>query len=203
MDLQGVPRDDEPAENPWSLEALGRGKTPRTLTAAERVDEFVRLLKLLRSLCSTRNGFACERKLAESDIPPAISRGCLEFDAELFSCQFQDWLTMVNKQHELVKNKDFAMLADEIRRAELELSIAGASKSLDVVQQRLEMIALDRKKRFDILKEMVEEVCLREMNLYVDVVAPEPERTLLLSETSALGFLGLPLQMAGVPLPIG
>jgi hypothetical protein len=203
LDLQGLSRDDEPPVSPWSLQALLHGTTPSSLTVNQRLDEFVRQLKMLRMLCFTRNGFASEKKLSESDIPPSISKGCDEFDSRLFSCQFQDWFTMVNKQHELLQNKDFAALADEIRRAELELSIAGAAKSLDVVQQRLEMLALDRKKKFEILKEMVEEVCLREMNLYVKVVAPAPERTLLLSDTTALGFLGLPLIMAGESLPIG
>jgi hypothetical protein len=96
-------------------------------------------------------------------------------------------------------------LADQIRLAEMEMSIAVASdQQLGMVRKRLEIIATDRQKRFDILKEMVEEVCLREMNLHVCLQAPDPQRTMVLADTSsAKGFLGMPLQMAGEPLPVG
>ena len=95
-------------------------------------------------------------------------------------------------------------LAEDIRKAEMEMSLAGTTEQqLRVVQQRLEMIATDRQKRFDILKDMVEEVCLREMNLHVQVQAPDQQRTLILPQTSAVGLFGIPLQMVGEPLPVG
>jgi hypothetical protein len=54
-----------------------------------------------------------------------------------------------------------------------------------------------------VVKELVEEVCVREMNLYVTVLEPNPRQSLVLKETSAVGFLGIPLRMAGEPLPVG
>ena len=101
LDLQGIPRDDEPPVNPWSLAALLQGRTPQSLSPDQRVNELLRHLKILRALCSTRNAFASEKKWTESDIPVSISKGCSDFDAEMFLCQFHDWLGMVQKQHEL------------------------------------------------------------------------------------------------------
>ncbi|KAL3923421.1 MAG: hypothetical protein SGARI_006224 [Bacillariaceae sp.] len=71
------------------------------------------------------------------------------------------------------------------------MSIAGASPAaLSKVKERLATIQNDRQQRFDVLKEMVEEVCLREMNLFVDLTAPPPREALGLKGISAPGFLG-------------
>ena len=143
-------------------------------------------------------------KRAEVDIPSSIAKGCEEFDHELFSCHFQDWYAMVQRQHELTSQNDLDDLVEKIRRAEMQMSLASATnQSLEVVRLRLEVIASDRQKRWQVLQEMIEEVCLREMNLHVKVSAPDKEKTLALQPTSALGIFGLALQMAGEPLPIG
>jgi hypothetical protein len=186
-----------------NLLMVGQSTADADMSVEERLEDFLRQLQILGTLCKAKNSFDTEKR-SEVDMPSSIFKGCTELDDELFSCQFLDWYAIVQRQQELRSVKDFGELADEIRKAEMEVSIAGATQqSLSVVKQRLELIATDRQKRFEVLKEMVEEVCLREMNLHVQVNAPDPKRTLILPDTSAVGFLGIPLEMAGETLPVG
>ena len=194
LDLQGVSRDEEQPRHHSNA-----GKEANAVE--ELLERFVEQLQTLERLCDTRGAFRLEKKM-ELDIPSSIVRGWADF--ELFRCQFLDWHTMAQRQQELTRRTDFEELAESIRRAEMEMSIAVASdQSLEKVRQRLEIIATDREKRLKILQEMLEEVCLREMNLHVKVVAPDRQQLLALQSTSALGIFGLPLQMAGEFLPIG
>ena len=87
----------------------------------------------------------------------------------------------------------------------MKMSIASANQqSLETVRESLEILQGIKAERFHVLKEMVEEVCLREMNLYVSLTGPRPQQILELGETpSAPGLFGIPLQMAGESLPIG
>ena len=248
LDLQGVPRDDEAQfcdESSISkvLEAIrndsintesARGVDDNVLSVEDRLDELVRQLKQLSSLCKTRNAFMKTDRKMDAELPSSIVKGCNEFfDEDLFRCQILDWCYMVKRQQQKMQpqivgdendgreNKDeedsmrvpLHKLAEQIRRAEMEMSIAAApDKSLEVVKQRLEMIATDRQKRFDVMKELIEEICVREMNLYINLLAPDDDnininsrkqlQTLELAETSAIGFLGMPLEMAGEPLPV-
>ena len=245
LDLQGVPRDDEAqfCDEPSIskvLEAIrndsintegARGVDDNVLSVEDRLDELVRQLKQLSSLCKTRNAFIKTDKKMDIDVPSSIVKGCNElFDEELFRCQISDWCGMVQQQQqkmqqqahggenrcqEIKEGKDNTMvplhkLAEQIRRAEMEMSIAAApDKSLEVVKQRLEMIATDRQKRFDVMKELIEEICVREMNLFINIFAPDDVnnnntqlQSLELAKTSAIGFLGMPFEMAGEPLPI-
>jgi hypothetical protein len=186
-----------------NLLMAGKSIPDADMVVEERLEDFLLQLQILGTLCKTKNSFDTEKR-SELDLPSSVFKGCTEFDDELFSCQFLDWYQIVRRQQELRSFKDFGELADKIRKAEMEVSIAGATQqSLSVVKQRLELIANDRQKRFEVLKEMVEEVCLREMNLHVQLNAPDPQRTLILPDTSAVGFLGVPLEMAGETLPVG
>jgi hypothetical protein len=158
---------------------------------------------VLSKLVVTKNAFHTDRR-TDVDIPSSIVRGCTSFDNELFQCYFQDWYTLVKRQKELTSKTDFSQLAEKLRRAEMQMSLAVAPvESLEVVRQRVESIASDRAKRFEILNEMIHEVCLREMNLHVKVISPERTKPLLLRPTSALGIFGVPLQIRGESLPIG
>lgn len=170
-------------------------------------------------------------KNTELDIPATIVRGCTkQFDAELFRCRVLDWHTFVQRQHEILEQVEqqqhkeqqqqeqrgdpkmmtpdtelfFEELAENIRQAEIQMSLAGATpQSLEVVRQRLDLIHTDREKRFQVLKEIVEEVCLREMNLFVSVCNPSKTDALDLRATpSALGIFGRALQAAGEILPL-
>jgi preprotein translocase subunit YajC len=204
LDLQLIPRDDDSSETSTSPHF------PYLSTLEERVDQLVGFLTILSSLVKAKNAFATTKLsstgqsgLDTIDFSLPVENGCTEdFDPEMMKCQMLDWFTMVDRQHELQQaHKD---LPDEIRRAEMKMSIAGASaQSLKMVKERLAAIQLDRQHRFEILREMVEEVCLREMNLFVHLTQPASQERLELKNVSAPGFLGIPLEQAGESLPLG
>jgi hypothetical protein len=196
LDLQGVPRDeDNPSPGNKSEDDSDE------VTFEERVEYFLEQLKVLQTLCQTPRAFILEKR-GELDVPPTIAKDCAKFNFELWQAECEDWWMLVKKQQELAKG--FSTLSEEIRRAEMEMSMSAASPaSLTLIRQRLELVSQDRQKRFEVLKEMIEEVCLREMNWRVTLKAPEKYVPLELPSTSVLGLLGLPLRLAGEPLPIG
>ena len=208
MDLQNIPRDDEIPRN--DSDTITTNKDLKS-----SIDDFVGKLECLSNLVKRKNGFAIvkvnrsqqqqnqQQQDYAVDFPAAIIKGCTEsFDMELLQCQFLDWFAMVQRQH--VLQRDHGGLPDQIRQAEMAMSIAGAQEqSLKLVQERLEKMQSDRQLRFDVLKELLEDLCLREMNIYVNVTSPDPNQSLVLKQTSALGFLGVPLQLAGELLPLG
>ena len=200
LDLQGIPRDEERYPSSSTSYFVTEVNMDR------RLDIFIHQLRLLRELCcdSKRHAFFRSDKKAELDVPSSIARVCDEFDHELFRCHFEDWMVMVQRQHDLIRQNDFEELAELIRQAEIQMSLAAATnQSLDVVKLRLEAIESDREKRWEILKEILEDVCLREMNLRVEVLKPSKNKSLALQATSELGMFGLVLQMAGETLPLG
>ena len=192
-----MPRDEtssitSPSPVPTEMDTL----------SLQRLDTLVHNLQLLGSLIKNRNAFHTDKR-GDVDFPNSVAKGCTEeFDAELFHCRVQDFFTLVKHQRKLVDTIE--KLEGKIRSAEMEMSLAVASnQSLEMVRQRLELLATDRQKRFEVLKQMVEEVCLREMNLQVRLEAPVREKTLLLKKSPALGLFGYELQQAGEPLPLG
>jgi hypothetical protein len=196
LDLQGVPRDEDLG--------LNSSDTAQNEGIQDRLDAFLDKLNILGRLCVTRHAFRTEQRRAELDLPTSVYRNCAEFDDELFKCRFQDWHSMVQRQHDIIGETDLHQLAEQLRRAEMQMSLAMApAESLEVVRHRVELISSDRQKRFEVLKECIEDVCLREMFLYVALTAPETTTPLALNPTSALGVFGLPLRLAGETLPIG
>jgi hypothetical protein len=192
LDLQSVPRDDEV-----------KGSDHHAGSLEDEVLHFVSQLERLSTLIKTKNAFRTNKGSHDIDFSASVVKGCTEqFDMELLKCQLFDWFTMVKRQHELKEiHKNIPNL---ILRAEMKMSIAGANgKSLNLVKERLELMTTDRQQRLEVLKEMVEEICLREMNIYVRLKGPDAEQRLILKETSAVGFLGVPLKLAGEPLPVG
>ena len=199
LDLQGVPRDEEKFASPNERSYFA------AITGDEvRLHKFLQQLEVLRTLVQSRQSFRGEKR-AELDIPGSIVRGCKELlDAELFSCQCLDWLAMVRRQQELLEQNDFERLAERIRRAEMQMSLAVATpQSLEVVRQRLIVYQADRDKRWQVVQEMLQEVCWREMNLRVKVTAPKREEILELKPTSHPGIFGMALEVSGEPLPLG
>jgi hypothetical protein len=193
LDLQGLPRDE-------SLERSKEIKPNKALVMAQ-MSVLVTQLKILNILCQSRGVFVTEKR-GEIDVPSAIAKSCSQFDSELFAAQFEDWYDMVQEQHVLVAG--FDDLSEQIRLAEIEKGISAASDSnLGQLRQRLELIATDRQKRFEVLRETVEEVCRREMNWHVKLLPPDKDSVLSLPPTSVLGVYGPSLQMAGERLPIG
>lgn len=194
LDLQGVPRDES------LLRSQASSQTDKAAMLT-RLNMLVDELKLLGTLSKTRGAFVTGKR-GDIDVPSAISKACRDFDAELFVAQCEDWYDMVRAQHELVAS--FNDLSEQIRRAEIEKGISVANETnLDALRQRLELIAADRRKRYEVLRETVEEVCRREMNWHVKLVPPEKDLVLALPKTSVLGVYGPSLLMAGEILPIG
>jgi hypothetical protein len=166
-----------------------------------RLNILVNQLKLLGTLCKSRGAFVTEKR-GDIDVPSTIGKACGQFDAELFVAQCEDWYDMVREQHTLVAG--FGDIAEQIRRAEIEKGISVANETnLGALRQRLEMIAADRRKRYEVLRETVEEVCRREMNWHVKLLPPEKDLVLVLPDTSVLGIYGPSLLAAGEILPIG
>jgi len=198
LDLQLVPRDD----------GVQLSDTAKSLE--ERIDQFLSRCQCLSTLVKTRNAFRTVRGNENIDFSSSIFKGCTEqFDPELLRCQFLDWFTIVTRQRVVLSSTN---LPEDIRQTEIQMSVAGAasqtrgqrSSTLPMVKDRLTKIVSDRQQRLEVLKEMAEELCLREMHLYVDVQGPPPDKALVLPETSsAVGFLGIPLQLAGESLPVG
>ena len=223
LDIRGMPRDDDPYPSihttTSSSNSLPKDMDPDSL---RRLDTLVDNLKLLGTLIKTKNAFHTDKR-SDVDFPLSVSKGCSEdFDSELFHCQVQDFFAIVRRQRTIVEDRKpyskplhprshipppfstVEALESKIRSAEMEMSLAVASnQSLQMVRQRLEVIVKDRHKKFDVLKQMVEEVCLREMNLHVRLDPPHKDRALVLTSTSALGVFGDSLRAANEPLPLG
>jgi len=192
VDLQSVRRDDQLLEN-----------FDDTNSFEDNVSEFLSQLDFLSKLLKTRNAFRTRKGNYAIEFSASVIKGCTEeFDPELMECQLLDWFQLVERQHELSHEEKY--IVDDIRAVETKISIADASDdSIDEAKENLEYMTDDRQQRLEILQELVEDLCLREMNLHLLILDPDPKETLILKETSAAGFLGVPLQLAGEALPVG
>lgn len=192
VDLQSVRRDDEVLE-----------KFDDRTTVEENVSEFLSQLECLSTLLKTRNAFRTKKGNHDIEFSASVIKGCTEeFDPELLECQLIDWFQMVERQHEL--GHDQKDIVYDIRQVEEKIRIADASDdSIDMVKDNLEYMTEDRQNRIEFLQDLVEDICLREMNLHILILDPPTDETLILRETSAPGFLGVPLQLAGEALPVG
>mmetsp|Transcript_11709 Transcript_11709/g.24157 ORF Transcript_11709/g.24157 Transcript_11709/m.24157 type:complete len:383 (+) Transcript_11709:276-1424(+) len=200
LDLLLIPRDDKPQGPTLTLELYDAASSME-----ERIDQFLSQLSKLSTLVQkTINPSSSNHPALNIDLSLAVAKGCTEqYDPELLKCQLLDWFAIVDRQHLLQKTQ--TNIQEEIRRAEMKMSIASANPAqLKSVKESLEILNGIKTERFLVLKEMVEEVCLREMNLFVSLKGPSPQQVLELKETpSAPGLFGIPLQLAGETLPIG
>ena len=238
LDFQAVPRDEEPTDDPRGFGGKNHPRQrvlldphgllflrdPATLdTFLERVDDFVENLQVLAKCVSPKHiakSFHVEKKAGE--LHPPTAKACRAFDAELFKAQFHDWWTLCVKQYEItveeevdpttgVAHNTMDALAEEIRRAEMAVSLAMVTtpQALQKVQERVQVISRDCTKRFQILQQRVEDVCLREMDLYVRLSAPDVGQVLELRSTDQAdipimgGVFGQPLLHAQQNLPLG
>ena len=190
LDLQGVPRDEDAP------------KKHIQGTVEERVKKFLEQLEHLMTICQTKYVFAVDRRSDPFDAPASVLRECAKLDSELWAAQCLDWCDLVKRQQSISKN--FDTLSEQIRKAEMEASIRAASpESLILVKARLERLSKDRALRFEVLKDMLEEVCAREINWTIVLRQPPNEYVLTLTSTSVVGLVGTALQMSGESLPIG
>lgn len=189
IDLEGVPRDED-GYQPQKDEA----------TVESRVSRFLEKLQTINALLSSKNAFMMDRNSFEP--PTSILKECGRLDVDLWEAQCLDWFDLVKRQRSLAKN--FDVLSEQIRKAEMEASIQAASPdSLVLVKERLERLSRDREMRFEVLKDMVEDVCAREMNWKIVLQEPAKDTVLALASTSVVGLVGTALENAGEPLPIG
>jgi hypothetical protein len=196
MDLQGKPREDEV-----------QSRTTERCTSEKweiRVDGLIEQLDLLNTLCRTRTAFRSDKKAVVEAPAPVVER-CARLDVELFRCHFLDWFMLVKQQNELTTTHQFGTLAEDIRQAELEVSLAAISttEALEVIAQRLHLLEQDRDKRFRVLEEVIYDVGRSALNLSMSVSPPDPREVLELRPTSAKGVFGVSLERVGETLPIG
>jgi hypothetical protein len=168
------------------------------------VDQLKCLVDTVQLTKSKKKSLFRVEKRSDLDVPSSILRGCAEFDHELFRCQYEDWLAMVEHQHVLVREYDFDALERQIRRGEMRVSLAqAANQSLSVVLKRLEVFNADREKRWLLLQTIVEDTCKRELNLHVVLISPPKVEELRLNPITSLGVFGQALKLAGELLPMG
>ena len=182
-------------------------------TCTIRIRELSRQLKTLSKICKTGGAIVVEKPasqrggastLAELDVPSSISKDCIEpgLDEELFFAECHDWMYLVREQQKLAA--PLSRLAEQIRRAELRRTVQATSlESLQRVQHQLEVLNDDRKKKFSVLQEMLEQVGLRELNIVVQLDEPDTDVPLELPSTSVLGLMGDLLIQHGEILPVG
>eukprot|EP00977_Amphora_coffeiformis_P014599 scaffold4097_cov166-Amphora_coffeaeformis.AAC.56 len=195
MDLQKMPRQDE----------IDRHTASIVSTSDEwqvQVENLLQQLELLNELCRTRGSFWSDKK-ADVEAPAVLVEQCAQLDVELLRCHFLDWYSVVEQQHQT--DQDWGALAEKIRQAEMEVSLAGVatSESLQLLAQRLRALEQDREKRFRVLVECLEDFGKLELNLLIKLDPPDTHEVLALRPTSAKGVFGLPLEMAGETLPVG
>jgi hypothetical protein len=138
-----------------------------------------------------------------------LIQNCTEvWDSELFRAQYQDWFDMVTRQRELntaTDGSNLAQISETIREAEIELSIAMASASqLEMVRQRLEALIVDKRARYMVLAQIVNDVALRELNENIVVLPTTKDMSSDFPKlASAEGLFGTQLRISEEVLPIG
>jgi len=107
----------------------------------------------------------------------------------------------VKRQHQLKQpleqgehqtSTSFAELSETIRQGEVELGIAVAPQSsLKKWRERLENLDDERIKRFEVLQECGRNICLREMNLVINMFSPSKSMVLDFPKCRRWVFLGI------------
>lgn len=202
LDLQGIPRDTGSLSSDIFPFGTYRFKSSSEATRL-RLESFLSQLQKLVDLCSMKEGLTI---CSGSNVPQSINRGLAMIDAELFTAQHGDWMEMVMEQRKLESSSEpsFADLSETIQRAEIDAGVTAAPrKQLNMLRERLDFLEKDRVKRFEVLQEMVGEVCTRDLNMQIELSAPDQDVILELPPMSPLGVFGLQLQVAQEPLPLG
>lgn len=185
LDLQGVPRFkqneiDSSIEMPFYPPPSASDVTTDQWYYLEQFLAQIRRLMELVSLSGVPF-LVEERMTGGSDKNSLLSlvEECKKvWDEELFRAQFMDWYDMVKIQHELNlgratdQTNTLSKLSEKIREAEIELSIAMASKDqLERVLKRLEALRADKMARYKVLAHITFDVGYRELN---DGIVVEP-----------------------------
>lgn len=204
--------------------------------------------KLLELLAVPSMPFLVEEKIAGSKGSRENNKNSLldmlaqceeAWDEDMFRAQYKDWYDMVKRQQRLnaggggghgdgglrhegpSSNSSLSELSASIREAEIELSIAMASKDqLERVHKRLEALRADKDARYRVLAHIVFDVGYRELNDGILVEPPEEggsgdgngggfgvtrANTLEFPRLTSVvpGVFGDQLAMSGEALPVG
>ena len=219
QDIQGVPRDPSPSSMEISI--FGQDSTHKDVSMEDaidkRLDRLCLHLQCLHEMSKMSKAFGVDKKEFDN-LVVATKRCAVALDTDIFCVKFKEWYKLCQSQRQLTSGKmdqksnesesysmksnnqlTFDELAEEMRKAEIEVSIAMASRqALSVVQQRIDQIVQDRLKRFEILQEIVKEVCLREMDFHLDLKIPSKDFILELPRIETVSGIFEPaLRLAG------
>lgn len=143
------------------------------------------------------------------------------WDEELFSAWYKDWFDMVTRQQELNAGANdtrstvderlhheeptsLSELSEIVREAEIELSIATASKDqLERVYARINALHADKAARYKVLTQIVFDVGYRELSRCILVDSPPDDEVIEYPQLSVPGVFGDQLTLSGEFLPIG
>ncbi|KAL7531082.1 hypothetical protein ACHAXR_006037, partial [Thalassiosira sp. AJA248-18] len=179
--------------------------------------------KLLKLLTIPNLPFLVEERMAGSKgdkntMLDLIEQCKEEWDEDMFRAQYKDWFDMVKRQQELnaggsdprmaVNSTEdpptsLSELSETIREAEIELSIAMASKDqLERVHKRLGALRADKSARYKVLRHIVFDIGFRELNDGILVEPPADDATVEFPKLSEPGVFGDQLTLSGEVLPV-
>jgi polyhydroxyalkanoate synthesis regulator phasin len=196
LDLQGFYRKDSLASSA-AIYPIWKTNSSRSPTE--------QLVDLLDSLVERGKSQAFGRRKKDDDVIANLIDSCEDWDKKGFLIAMDAWAQSCYDQQELSckmneKNQVLEELIEELRLTEIHASIANSSQSaLSLAQKKISQIEVDRMKRFDVLKDMVEECCIREMNLKIEIDAPKKDLILQLprNDGSVIGLFDVALDSAG------
>jgi len=209
LDLQGIPRDLSSSiadtNDPFSgaCEVVPEALMPliNDRYGVSTNDQEVAMISSVQALCfqlqviyeiGKANKFSVEKKEIES-LPAAI-RACAGFDCVAFTQAYFDWHDFSKQQSRC--SPSLEALSEKMRMAEIEVSIAMAPRNaLSPYRKSIELLENDRQKKFDILQEMVMEICLREMDLVINLLLPAKDAILVLPDIKSVSGLFEPARV--------
>jgi hypothetical protein len=216
LDLQGVPRHkqdgiDSSIEMPFfpphalqPLQLLPENVPPDDQQWVH-LEQFLSGVRRLLQLLNLPNiPFLVGSKGDKNTLLDLIEQCNEVWDEAMFCAQYKDWFDMVKRQQELNTGGVLSELSETIREAEIELSIAMASKDqLERVRKRLEALRADKSARYKVLRHIVFDLGYRELNDVIVVQEPEEDATVTFPKLSELGVFGHQLKLSGEVLPVG
>ncbi|KAL9189197.1 hypothetical protein ACHAXT_011687 [Thalassiosira profunda] len=208
LDLQGVPRHQrDPIDSSIEMPFYPAERKPSASDDWFHLEQFLSAVRTLLELVDLDNTpFLVEDRTGSNPhILQDLAAQCREeWDEELFRAQFQDWFDLVKRQQGLNEDGEMTELSEALREAEIELSVAMASKDqLERVRKRLEALRADKEARYKVLRHIVFDLGYRELNDVIVVEPPADDATVEFPRLSVPGVFGDQLTMSGERLPVG
>lgn len=190
-----------------------------------QLEQFIAEIRKLLELLNIPNiPFLVEERLAGSKgdkntLLDLIGQCNEVWDEDMFRAQYQDWFDMVKLQQDLNAGRGISSMDDNaqesqptslselsetIREAEIELSIAMASKDqLERVHKHLEALRKDKLARYKVLAQIVFDIGYRELNDGIVIEPPADDATVEFPKLTIPGVFGDQLTLSGEVLPVG